>query len=98
MSVSESKEEFTILIKNNKNIDIKVEENDKNEGNFKIEIKQFSIRDFKLNLFDEVIDVRTVEEFSEDRIPRSVNIPAVTKDEEFEEGNIVNFVGYLRGV
>ena len=98
MTVSESMEEFTILIKNNKNIDIKIEEKGKIEENFKIEIKQFSIKDFRCDIFDEVIDVRTVEEFAEDRIPRAVNIPAVTKDEEVEKGNIVNYVGYLRGV
>ena len=42
---------------------------------FKVEIVYFLENDFKLGLFGEVIDVRTPEAFSEDRIYGAVKYP-----------------------
>ena len=85
--LSDAVREFTILIKNNEDVEA-IEESDASsdeetstEDIFKIGFQRISIRDFKLRVFDEIIDVRTPEEFSRDRIHGSINIPALTNDQ-----------------
>ena len=60
-------QEYTSLVKINK-------EEDTTEV-FKVEIDYFLEKDFKLGLFGEVIDVRTPEAFSKDRIYGAVKYP-----------------------
>ena len=86
-------QEYTSLVKINK-------EEDTTEV-FKVEVNKFLVKDFKLGLFDEVIDVRTPEEFSKDRIHGAVNIPALTNEQRDNFANstdidIVTFVGCIR--
>ena len=91
---------FTILIKNNKDTDEDTKEEDTTEV-FKVEVNKFSVKDFKLGLFDELIDVRTPEEFSKDRIHGAVNIPTLTNDQRdtfatSTDIDIVTYVGCIR--
>ena len=96
--------EFSILVKNNKDTDEEISEVTKEEDTtdvFKVEVNKFLVKNFKLGLFDEVIDVRTPEEFSKDRIHGAVNIPALTNEQRNTFANstdvdIVTFVGCIR--
>ena len=57
-------QEFTILVKKNKDADEEISEVKKEEDTtevFKVEVNKFLVKDFKLGLYDEVIDVRTPE-------------------------------------
>ena len=97
-------QEFTILVKNNKDTDEDISEITKEEDTtdvFKVEVNKFLVKNFQLGLFDEVIDVRTPEEFSKDRIHGAVNIPALTNKQRntfanSTDINIVTYVGCIR--
>ena len=49
-----------------------------------LEIKFVNIEDFRIGLFDDILDLRSKEEFNHDNIVSSRNIPAVT-DEQITE-------------
>ena len=97
-------QEFTILVKNNKDTDqdnLEVTKEEDTTELFKIEVNKFLVKDFKLGQFDEIIDVRTPKEFSKDRIHGAVNTPALTNEQKSNFANstdidIVTYVGCIR--
>ena len=47
----------------------------------KLEIKFVNIEDFRIGHFDDILDLRSKEEFNHDNIVSSRNIPAVTDEQ-----------------
>ena len=77
--INQTREYQTILAS------LKDQEDGEHEQTVKnLEIKFVNIEDFRIGLFDDILDLRSKEEFNHDNIVSSRNIPAVT-DEQITE-------------
>ena len=58
--------------------------------NYSCEVPYFSVSDFGKNIkqFDEIIDVRTEDEFAEDRIFNAINLPVLDNQQRIEIGTL----------
>ena len=57
------------------------EQEDDDQRVKKLEIKFVNIEDFRIGHFDDILDLRSKEEFNHDNIVSSRNIPAVTDEQ-----------------
>ena len=60
---------------------LKDQENDEEHAEKNLEIKFVNIEDFRIGHFDDILDLRSKEEFNHDNIVSSRNIPAVTDEQ-----------------
>ena len=63
------------------------------------DVKIIHINEFKLGVYDELIDLRNHTEFSQDRIVGAINLPAILEKESkelAEESSKVELIGFIR--
>ena len=98
--MEEMEEKFTILERKNETDEDYVKVGVETEKDvFSVNVKIIHINEFRLGVYDELIDLRNHREFSQDRIVGAINLPAILEEEYktlAEKSAKVELIGFIR--